>query len=63
MQRLYSTAVSTSLLLAGLYLLYLELFVDPVMVVQVLIVGAFVAAIGAAGLFCDFIVSMSRDQH
>jgi len=53
--RLNSSAVAGGLMVAGLYLLYLELFVDPILMMPVLIIGVFVTSIGALCLFTDFI--------
>jgi hypothetical protein len=62
MQRVKSSAVAISLLLAGLYILYLEIFVNPIARGHTLFVGVLVAFIGAAWLFSNFIAPMLR-QH
>jgi hypothetical protein len=48
--------------MAGLYLLYLELFVDPTVMMPIVIVGVLVTSIGAACLFTDLIAPMIRSR-
>jgi hypothetical protein len=53
--RLNSSAVAGALMVAGLYLLYVELFVDPILMMHVVIIGVFVTLIGALCLFTYFL--------
>jgi multisubunit Na+/H+ antiporter MnhC subunit len=61
--RVNSSAVAGSLLMAGLYLLYVELFVDPIIMMPTIVVGVFVTSIGAACLFTDLIAPMIRSSN
>jgi hypothetical protein len=60
MHRINSTLVAACLMAAGLYLLYVEIFVDPIAMMQIVAVGIFVTGVGALGFFTDFLTSVLR---
>lgn len=60
MRQAASLLVSCALLIGGLWLLYMQLFVSPVIKGWLLMSAGFMAAIGAAWLVGDFILPIFR---
>jgi len=63
MQRIISSAIALGLLIVGLCFLYLGFFAGPAADSNNLMLGAFSAIIGAAGLFVGFVSSFLRKHH
>jgi hypothetical protein len=62
MRQVLSFVFASALLIGGLYLLYMELVVASVVVGKLLLVGSFVAFLGAAWLWADFISPLLRGK-
>ncbi len=63
MRILLSFVLATCLLVAGLYILYLEFFITNVIVGRMLIMGSVFTFIGAAWLWADFISPLLRGKE
>jgi hypothetical protein len=63
MRQVVSFTVASALLMGGLYLLYIELMVAAIVMGKLVIAGAFVAFLGAAWLWADFIAPLLRGRE